>query len=112
MNEGDRVKADALRHRIQHMIEERGTTPNAVSEAAGLDRSLLGKFLTGKTHDLTTQNLCRIAGALKCSAAYLLGETDQIPGLPQSDSKLESENEQLRLMMAGIRKLIDVALKD
>jgi transcriptional regulator with XRE-family HTH domain len=50
-----------------------GLSQEALADAAGIDRSHMGKIERGE-RNVTLLNLCRIAAALETKASVLLGE--------------------------------------
>jgi SOS-response transcriptional repressor LexA len=72
-----------VRERIRQRLEELSLTANAASEQAGIDRSILRKFMNESVKELREHNLKAIAKGLRVTPAWLLGETED---------KGESEN--------------------
>jgi SOS-response transcriptional repressor LexA len=78
--------SDITRERIQQRLDELGTTASVVSKAAGMDKSVVRKFMRGEIQELRDSNIRALAIQLKCSPAYLRGETDIIEDLDRSAS--------------------------
>src|SRR5215207_7771379 len=72
-----------VRERIRQRLEELSLTANAASEQAGIDRSILRKFMNESVKELREHNLKAVAKGLRVTPQWLLGETDD---------KGESEN--------------------
>lgn len=71
--------------RISSRLKELGLSAGQASLDAGLSRSLLGKFIRGDVERMRDDNLRSVADVLKCSLAWLKGETDLVleePSLP------------------------------
>lgn len=76
-NPARNIRRMDARARLQTVIEEKGTTPRAVSLKAGLSDSMVHKFLTGQTKSMTVDNLEKVAKALGVTLRYLMfGEGD------------------------------------
>jgi SOS-response transcriptional repressor LexA len=65
-----------VRERISQRLEELSLTANAASEQAGIDRSILRKFMNGSVKELREHNLKAIAKGLRVTPQWLLGETE------------------------------------
>lgn len=70
--------SDITRERIEARLKELDLSKNAASEEAGMDRSMLGKFLKGETKRLGYDRLSALARVLRTTVPYLVGETDVI----------------------------------
>ena len=70
-------QSDIIRERIKRRLKVLNVTPDAVSEMAGLDRSVLRKFLRGAAKEMCDSNLEAVADALDANPAHLRGEGDQ-----------------------------------
>ena len=66
-----------VRSRIRQRLEELSLTANAASEQAGIDRSILRKFMNESVKELREHNLKAVAKGLRVSPQWLLGETDE-----------------------------------
>jgi len=62
--------------RIASRLKDLGLSAGQASLDAGLSRSLLGKFVRGEVERMRDDNLRAVAATLKCSLAWLMGETD------------------------------------
>ncbi|MEM6898432.1 MAG: helix-turn-helix transcriptional regulator [Pseudomonadota bacterium] len=58
--------------RIQERLEALGITSRAASMEAGLNAHFLQKLFAGKTEDMTTAKLIKLAGVLETSPEWLL----------------------------------------
>jgi SOS-response transcriptional repressor LexA len=65
-----------VRDRIRQRLEELSLTANAASERAGIDRSILRKFMNESVKELREHNLKAVAKGLRVTPQWLLGETD------------------------------------
>jgi hypothetical protein len=78
--------SDITRERIQKRLDELGTTASVVSKAAGMDKSVVRKFMRGDIQELRNSNIRALAIQLRCSPSYLRGETDIVEDLDRSAS--------------------------
>ncbi len=78
--------SEITRERIQKRLDELGTTASVVSKAAGMDKSVVRKFMRGNIQELRDSNIRALAVLLKCSPSYLRGETDIVEDLDRSAS--------------------------
>jgi transcriptional regulator with XRE-family HTH domain len=67
---------DITAKRIKERLQELDLPVTTAAEKAGLDRGYVSDWLTGKKKTITAGALIAIAAALKCSVAYLVGESD------------------------------------
>jgi SOS-response transcriptional repressor LexA len=65
---------EIMRERIRQRLDEMSLTANAASLQAGLDRSILRKFLAGKVQELRDNNVRAIAKVLRRDPNWLRGE--------------------------------------
>jgi len=75
-----------IRDRIAARLKELGLSTGQASLDAGLSRSLLGKYVRGEVEQMREDRIEAVAAVLKCSMAYLRGETDE-PGLPSAGDR-------------------------
>lgn len=65
-----------LIERLRALMAEAGITPAELNRQAGLSRTAVGEILSGKVRSPKLETLEAIAGVLKVSVAYLIGESD------------------------------------
>lgn len=70
-----------LREKLYRLKEAMNLTTEALSEKSGVPRGTINKLLRGETRNPTAQTLNRLAEALECPVAELLGRPDEIPGV-------------------------------
>jgi SOS-response transcriptional repressor LexA len=68
------ASSEIMRERIRQRLEEMSLTANAASLQAGIDRSILRKFLSGKVQELRDNNVRAVAKVLKRDPNWLRGE--------------------------------------
>ena len=61
-----------MRDRIRKRVKELGTSQAAISEAIGRDRDYIKGYLAGKSDGMNTENLLKLAAALKTTPEWLL----------------------------------------
>lgn len=66
-----------MRARIRERLEAIGKDQYEVAEEAGLSRTSIWSFLTGRTDTIRRSNLEKIAKALECRVDDLMGEPDK-----------------------------------
>lgn len=65
-----------IRDRLQDLLKSRKITQAELAARSGCMKSLISRFISGKTEKLSDDNLNRIAQALNVSTDFLLGESD------------------------------------
>lgn len=70
-----------LREKLYRLKEAMHLTTEALSEKSGVPRGTINKLLRGETRNPTAQTLNRLAEALECPVAELMGRPDEIPGV-------------------------------
>ena len=70
-----------LREKLYRLKESLGLTTEALSEKSGVPKGTINKLLGGETRNPTAQTLKRLAAALECPVAELMGNPDEIPGV-------------------------------
>lgn len=64
-------KNQGLADRIGGRLETLGLSPNAASDKAGLDRTLVGRYVKGRVRNPRRDSLQKLAEALHCSVEWL-----------------------------------------
>jgi transcriptional regulator with XRE-family HTH domain len=72
--------------RIQQRLDVLGKTASGVAVEAGLGRSSVRDILNGKAENPRLDTLKKLTGPLKCSLAYLTGQSD-VPDRPEIKAK-------------------------
>jgi SOS-response transcriptional repressor LexA len=94
--------SDIVKQRIQERMDAQKTNANVVSKAAGMDRSVLRKYMRGDIKELRDSNIRSLARVLKCSPAYLRGETDVIQDLDRSASNFFTRPKSLDVKIIAV----------
>lgn len=63
--------------RMLARMKERGFSYVQLEKATGVAKSALQRYATGGTPKIPADRLCAIAAALRCSTAWLLGESEE-----------------------------------
>ncbi|MEJ8308568.1 helix-turn-helix domain-containing protein [Agrobacterium larrymoorei] len=66
-----------LAERIQSRLDALGTNASAVADEIGANRSLVRDIIKGKSRSPSLATIQALCGPLKCTLAYLAGESDE-----------------------------------
>lgn len=69
---------EKIRRRIEQRLSDLRISKNKASREAGLDRTLLGKFLSYEIDSIKPETLRKLSVPLKCDPRYLSGEIDTL----------------------------------
>ena len=69
-----------IRDRLQDLLKSRKITQAELAARSGCMKSLISRFISGKTEKLSDDNLNRIAQALNVSTDFLLGKATSRTG--------------------------------
>lgn len=70
-----------LREKLFRLKEKHRMTTEALAQRSGVPRGTINKLLSGETRNPTAQTLKKLAEALDCPVAELLGKPSEIPGV-------------------------------
>lgn len=93
--------------RMRAQMKERHMSYVKLEEATGVPKSALQRYATGGTPKIPAERLCAIAAALRCSTAWLLGETEDV-GRTAALAKAASMPTALRPVLGTIRAGVPV----
>lgn len=96
------VMSDIVRERIKARLKELDVSANFVSMKAGLDRSLLGKYLNGKVAELRESNLRAVAKVLQLEPSALRSDAEVVSFTKHSPSQLTDLSNTLDVPIVGI----------
>ena len=66
-----------LRQRVTDLYKAKGISQAQLAKAVDIDKSIISRFLSGKTDRLSDEHIIRLARYFGVSTDFLLGETDQ-----------------------------------
>jgi len=85
---------EILRHRIGERIGVLKISWRKASLDSGLGPGFIQDIITGRLNAPSEQALASLAAALKCSPAFLLGQTDEVIGETESDHRGSCSNQE------------------
>ena len=95
-----------LRQRIGERIGSLKISWRQASIDAGLGSGFIQDLITGRAKDPPEAAIVRLAAALKCSPAYLLGQPEEDPHEPQQPASYRAERPDAVMTLKIVEELL------
>ena len=100
------IVTQVLRQRIGERIGSLKISWRQASIDAGLGSGFIQDLITGRAKDPPEEAIVRLAAALKCSPAYLLGQPEEDPHEPQQPASYRAERPDAVMTLKIVEELL------